>query len=93
MIPDRADIYLVPVEGAWSLVWNMAVREHFNLQFVLMQWHHGMIQIIYTPIFYGGSHISYSHVLYIIVYVPGSKLLLLGMVIRPVIVNPYNGYI
>ena len=28
-----------------------------------------------------------------LVYVPGSKLLVLGMVIQPLIGNPYNGYI
>ena len=31
--------------------------------------------------------------IYIYIYEPGSKLLVLGMVIQPLIGNPYNGYI
>ena len=37
---------------------------------------------------------SFGFQVYIyIIYVPGSKLHILGMVIRPLIGNPYNGYI
>lgn len=88
-------ICLVPVEGGWSLVWNMVGRAFQpNLCSCndIMAWFIRIIYI-YTPIFYGGSPISCSHALYIFVHVPGFKLLLLGMVIQPLIVNPYNVYI
>ena len=35
----------------------------------------------------------YVYIYNYIIYEPGSKLLVLGMVIQPLIGNPYNGYI
>ena len=40
-----------------------------------------------------GAKAGYLTYRYDYTYVPGSKLLVLGMVIQPLIGNPYNGYI
>ena len=66
---------------SWWLSHQLHLKTYSSKWFVESSWNQG-VKIQQTYLY-----------TYIYIYEPGSKLLVLGMVIPPLIGNPYNGYI